>query len=107
LKNRKQSLPADVIRDLAEAVAYKEIGDEIKIQYLISKSGVKYDKKALHKVISFRGKFMHTGMDRKGEAENLYRSLLAILERTLLGMLGWKGNQYIDKLSGFSLKTLN
>jgi hypothetical protein len=64
-------------------------------------------KKFLDDVVCFRGKFMHTGMDQEMEAWTNYENLLGILERTLLAMLGWKGLSYIDKLSGYSLKTLN
>ena len=40
------------------------------------------------------------------EAWTNYENLLGSLENTLLAMLGWKGHPYIDKLSGYSLKTL-
>jgi hypothetical protein len=50
---------------------------------------------------------MHTGMGGDMKPWKNYVNLLGILERTLLAMLGWKGHPYIDKLSGYSLKTLN
>lgn len=106
LNDRDQSLPADLIRALAAAVAYKEIGDEIKTKYLISKFRVEFDEKVLHKIVSFRGKFMHTGMDKKGKAWTYSQNILALIERILLAMLEWKG-EYIDKLSGFTVRTLN
>jgi hypothetical protein len=87
-------------------VAYKEVGDKMKIQYLIDKFEVEFDRKTIGDIVSFRGRFMHTGMDRKMEARNHYQNVLGILERTLLAMLGWKGNQYIDRLSDYGLKTL-
>jgi hypothetical protein len=40
------------------------------------------------------------------EAWTNCENLLGNLERTLLAILGWKGHPYIDKLSGYSLKTL-
>ena len=45
LGNREHNLTAEVIRDLADAIAYKEMGDKMKIQYLVSKFEVKLDKK--------------------------------------------------------------
>jgi len=63
-------------------------------------------KKFLDDVVCFRGKFMHKDMDQEMEAWTNYENLLGSLERTLLAMLGWKGHPYIDKLSGYSLKTL-
>jgi hypothetical protein len=107
LRNHKQNLSGDVIHELAEAVAYKEVGDKMKIQYLASKFEVEFDKKILDDLISFRGRFMHTGMDQEMEARKHYENVLGILERTLLAMLGWKGQPYRDKLSGYRLKTLN
>ena len=81
--NREHNLTAEVIRDLADAIAYKEMGDKMKIQYLVSRFEVKLDKKILDDVVSFRGKFMHTGMDQEMEAWTNYENLLGILERTL------------------------
>jgi hypothetical protein len=107
LKKRKQNLPAKLIYDLADEIAYKQIGDEIKIEYLIDKFEVEFDKNTLHALVSFRGRFLHTGMDPGDEVRGHYLNTLAILERTLLAMLGWKGQPYRDKLSGYHLKTLN
>jgi hypothetical protein len=53
LGNREHNLTAEVIRDLADAIAYKEMGDKMKIQYLVSKFEVKLDKKILDDVVSF------------------------------------------------------
>lgn len=106
LQNRHQTLRREVIREIADAVAYKEVGDKMKIQYLIDKFGVEFDRKTIGDMVSFRGRFMHTGMDEKMEAWKHYQNVLGILERMLLVMLGWKGNQYVDRLSDYSLKTL-
>jgi hypothetical protein len=74
---------------------------------LRSKFEVKFNKKILDGVIGFRGGFMHTGRGGETEPWNQYLNVLGILERILLAMLGWKGNQYFDKLSNFSSKTLD
>jgi hypothetical protein len=55
LGNREHNLTAEVIRDLADAIAYKEMGDKMKIQYLVSKFEVKLDKKILDDVFLFEG----------------------------------------------------
>lgn len=106
LKDQHQTLPTNIVHTIADAVAYKEVGDKMKIQYLINKFGVEFGEKTLGDIVSFRGRFMHTGMDRKMESWQHYQNVLGILERMLLTMLGWGGNQYVDRLSGYSLKTL-
>jgi hypothetical protein len=74
---------------------------------LIDKFGIEFDKNTLHDVISFRGRFMHTGMDPQDEVREHYLNTLGILERTLLAMLGSKGYPYFYKLLGFIPKPLN
>jgi hypothetical protein len=96
----------ELIHDLAKEISYQE-SDEIKIDYLIGKFGVEFDKNTVHAVTSFRGRFIHTSMDPENESMEHYPNVLGILERTLLVMLGWKGRPYIDKLLGYRLNTLN
>jgi hypothetical protein len=105
-KGRNLGLSSKDIHDLANEIAYKE-SDEIKIDYLIDKFGVDFDKNTVYAVTSFRGRFMHTGRDRECKSYDHYHNVLSILERTLLTMFGWKGNEYVDKLSGFTVRTLN
>jgi hypothetical protein len=107
LQKSQQNLPDGVIHAIAYTLAYQQIGDYDKIGYLIDMFKVEFNKNTLHAVVRFRGGFMHTGMGPDDEVRGHYLNTLGILERTLLAMLGWKGNQYIDKLSDFSLKTLN
>ena len=107
LRKHDQKLPENLIQEIASKVAYKEIGDKLTIPYLASNFGIKIDENILDELAEFRNSFMHTGRDKKKVAKMHYDNLLNILERTLLSILGWKGNEYIDKLSGFSLKTLN
>lgn len=107
LSNNQKNLPDGVIHAIADKLAHKQIQDYDKMEYLIDEFEVDFDKPTLRKVVSFRGRFMHTGKDHNDEVREHYLTTLGALERTLLTMLGWKRNEYIDKLSDFTVKTLN
>ncbi len=91
------------IEKIAARVAYDKIGIKVGLRFLFNKFSIKYDEAALKILYERRNQVIHTGIVYSGKREDLpllsdeYNTIVSLLVRTVLTLLGWKGKKFIDR----------
>jgi hypothetical protein len=99
----KLNLDDNALQEIAVSVAYDKIGIKAGLRFLFNKFSIKYDEAALKILYERRNQVIHTGIVYSGRREDLsvlsneYNTIVSLLTRTVLTLLGWKGKRFIDR----------
>ena len=95
------------LRYITNSVAYKAITIKDSQRHLFKKFDIQYNEEILNKLYTTRNELFH-GKDNYAYEELLSRKieLYDILDKTILILLGWRGETYISKIDGYVPKIL-
>jgi len=90
----------DQISFIAGKVAYKQVSILKSQKYTLQKFDISIGSNILDKLYEIRNKLFHGDSYDKHVLFQYEHYLFNLLDRTVLTMLGWKGNMYVSKISG-------